>query len=365
MKRKIYDDGDIRIVQHIPENILYEDVIFITFQTFTGRLSDRGFGTSFLEKLGIENFFVSHRGLSFYQKLSLELFRDLLIQFVSGKRVFLYGSSLGGYASIYYSGAVNGQAIALSPRCSADPIYNESYDDLVFSHCLMHQMPLDFISEHHPVIAYDPHVDKDELYIKNRVLPLYSRSKVVKIYDGLHPVGPVMKNSGVLKDFVISTINKSHDFDSSKIDCERNPAYSLKKARYSLRHGDRKSLNYYIFKCLEWGGVPALIPIVREAIEYRVLDYDISSKDIPENIKLGFIRKIFKRNDECSYQECIDLHLFFFDYSAALSVLTLKETKFGVSVETRKLREKILGERNWLSKLSPYRGRLGSRSGGG
>ena len=137
MKTKVYDDGFIRVVRHVPEELSYKDVVFITFQTFTGRLSDSGFGTRFLKKLGVESFFVSHRGLSFYQKLSLEAFRGIFYQFVFGKRVFLYGSSLGGYASIYYSGAVNGQSIALSPRCSADPIYNEDFDDLVFNHYLM------------------------------------------------------------------------------------------------------------------------------------------------------------------------------------------------------------------------------------
>lgn len=54
----------------------------------------------------------------FYQNLSFAAFEAAVAPYCAGKRTVLYGSSLGGYCAIYYAGAVNGTALAVTPRLS-------------------------------------------------------------------------------------------------------------------------------------------------------------------------------------------------------------------------------------------------------
>lgn len=131
---EIVKNKNFSIYRHIPKNIhdLANNLVVVTFDNIAGGLKSRGFGTNFLIKNGIKNFFVSHKSGSFFQDLSESDLSKYIGHYLVGKRVVSYGASLGGYAALYYSSVLNGRPLAFSPRCSADPIYLESQELVEF-----------------------------------------------------------------------------------------------------------------------------------------------------------------------------------------------------------------------------------------
>ena len=103
------------------------DVVFITFNGMTGSLESAPFGKNYLLKKGFSVIACFQEKGSDYQFLSFERFKDVVSSVLKNKNVFLYGSSLGGYCSIYYAGAVNGTVIAASPRLTKHPILQKEY----------------------------------------------------------------------------------------------------------------------------------------------------------------------------------------------------------------------------------------------
>lgn len=101
------------------------DIVFITFHGITGSLNSEPFGKSYLSKKGFSVIACFQEAGSGYQFLSFDRFKQAVTPILENKKVFLYGSSLGGYCALYYSGAVNGTVIAASPRISEHPILQE------------------------------------------------------------------------------------------------------------------------------------------------------------------------------------------------------------------------------------------------
>src|SRR5690554_96551 len=109
---ELFNDGCVRATYNFPDYVQKKNTIVITFQNINGSIWSKGFAEDFLTYYGIESICFSLEGKSFYQTLDLKKFKEIVECYVVGKKVVLYGASLGGYAAIYYSGAVDGQAIA-------------------------------------------------------------------------------------------------------------------------------------------------------------------------------------------------------------------------------------------------------------
>ena len=121
------------------------DVVFITFHGITGTLNSEPFGQSYLSKKGFSVIACFQEAGSSYQFLSFDRFKKAVTPVLENKKIFLYGSSLGGYCALYYSGAVNGTVIAASPRISEHPILqelnNKKSDDGLFKHAQFKDLP--------------------------------------------------------------------------------------------------------------------------------------------------------------------------------------------------------------------------------
>lgn len=90
--------------------------LLITFDTMLSGLSKEGFGTKFAKKRGYDHIFVAQAPDSWYQRLSLEEFEAVVAPLLGRyDKVFTYGSSLGGYAALYYAGVINARAVAAAP----------------------------------------------------------------------------------------------------------------------------------------------------------------------------------------------------------------------------------------------------------
>jgi len=352
MKKRIFDDGKIRATWHRPDEIKSPGVICITFQEVKGRLSDTGFGTEFLAKNGIESIYFSHHGQSFYQALDLDLFKRIVSKHTDGKRVCLYGASLGGYAAIYFSGCVQGQAIALSPRCSADPILSQGKELAPFRHIFLNEMPADLISNKNPIIAYDPLRADDTTFLRTRVLLAYPNSSLLEIPNGQNTIAKTLQNSGVLKEFVLGAILSGKVSDALQVDPETNPIYTFRLANSALIEGNVADLNAYIEKCIRWGGDYQLISLVHKAAKQRLLKIGLTGSEIPLALRKTYIRKKVKSGhmdlDNMSLESMADLQLRFLEFDSALSLL------YAASIQPEANKVRIKKRVNRVNALKAY-----------
>lgn len=153
---------------------LKSEVTFIVFNGAGSNKDTPGFGLSYLLSKGY-NVITCAQNNNQYQELSFDSFRELVTPYVKNQKVFLYGSSLGGYCAIYYAGAVNGTVIAGSPRNSLYPILKKvgklttDITELKHSELIRNNLTKKLI-----YILTDPHVEEDKIFIEKYISPGYT-----------------------------------------------------------------------------------------------------------------------------------------------------------------------------------------------
>lgn len=211
------------------------DVLVISFGGLPSRKTRTGFGSQFILKQGYDHIFVAQEAGTFYQKLSLEEFHAVVGPVVGNKRVFTYGSSLGGYAAMYYGGILNARMISCAPRLWAHPsLRTPKYAHLVHEHRELKDVPR---SEHAPVVLYDPHIKPENVFIQACVLPAYPDAQLVAKPFAGHTVLTTMLHSGVLKD-VINSYIRSGVFPDFRLKEEDGFIWQREKGRHALETGD-------------------------------------------------------------------------------------------------------------------------------
>lgn len=207
----------------------YDNESSITFITFNGARStkqDIPFGFNFLLENGWNLINVAQDNNTQYQGLSLDNFYNNVYPLILNKKVFSYGSSLGGYCALYYGGIVDATIIAASPRNSAHPlIADEEWNSVIFNHIPMSEVKLSL----NPVfIVYDSLISKDSEFISEIFLPYYSESHLLTVPGGSHQVLKCMSDAGVLKMYIKSIVDNecgNSKFKYIKAKC----LYKLKK----------------------------------------------------------------------------------------------------------------------------------------
>lgn len=79
-----------------------------------------GFGQHAIEKLGYEGIHVIARRNNWYQTPDIVTVLAIIKERLAGRRVFTYGSSMGGYAAINFSHVLDAEFITFSPQYSID-----------------------------------------------------------------------------------------------------------------------------------------------------------------------------------------------------------------------------------------------------
>jgi hypothetical protein len=268
------------IHRYLPQNH-DNDLVVICFDEMHGGLKKKGFGTDFLIKNNIESFFVSHPIKSFYQGLSEEDIHCYLGDYIRGKKVFTYGSSLGGYAALYFASVLNAKAIAFSPRLDIDPIYhNSDMWNVKLSHSLLDEQKVENY-KFKPIVILDPNQPRDKLYYSKRILPLFgSHIDTVEVNDGTHEVAKALANQKMLKDFTLSILIENK-IPSFKFNPEENSVSLSEMAYKSAKEENFERANRFLKKILLIGGEPLKD---KRLLTYRTL------------IKNGSIDHVFDRN---------------------------------------------------------------------
>lgn len=140
----------------------------------------------------------------------LNAIQDLIAPF---QQRIAYGGSMGGYAAIKYSNALNVQrAIAMVPQYSIDP--NDVFDaryNMFYQAELNRDMriqPSDVSAEREYIIIYDPHYAEDRVHYE-KIQAVLPQHHVLHLPFTNHDAIAVLASSELVNDFLL------HDFDES------------------------------------------------------------------------------------------------------------------------------------------------------
>jgi hypothetical protein len=135
--KTLASNHNYKITAHT-NNIKQNNKWIITFGEIDSKLTETGFGSSFILKEGYNHIYVAQKYGTQYQFLARKTFCDIIKKEVKEGELFTYGSSLGAYCAIYYGSAINASILALSPRMPAHPVINkmteESFKNKGFYH---------------------------------------------------------------------------------------------------------------------------------------------------------------------------------------------------------------------------------------
>lgn len=199
------------------------DTTFIVFNGDGSKKTTPPFGLSYLIKKGFNVIAVKQEN-DRYQSLSYSAFKEIVTPIVKDKRVFLYGSSLGGYCALYYAGAVNGVVIAAAPRNPIHPsIKNLLKTNGEYLHKKINQHR---ITDRYVLVILDPTNEVDKLFFEEVVLPSYPNLRLLQAPYAGHEVLLHLNYTGELKSILSDVITE--DYLNIKIDNSLDSPYKDK-----------------------------------------------------------------------------------------------------------------------------------------
>lgn len=255
-KITIFDNGESRIDFYKCNT--KTDKAIITFDSINMTWNNLPFGYKLLSKQNIDIIAVQKRKPKTYQQdLSLEEFLKAVKPLANTYSTLIsYGFSLGAYSALYYTGNLDCQILALSPRLSIHPIYGKK--SLIGKIPFYDNLRLSRNEDISPIIVYDPKNTMDNAYVNNEVLIAYPDAQLVKIpYTG-HRMGPNLLQMGLLKEFILTVIHE-----------DKTPVYNRKAKVHSASY-----YRHLGIECLKRGKITWATAIINRA--YELLPGDIN-----------------------------------------------------------------------------------------
>lgn len=192
-------------IEYYPKN---SEITFIVFNKDGTDKFTVPFALFFLLKLGF-NVIAIKQNNDKYQSLSFSTFKNIVSPLVEGKKVFLYGSSLGGYCAAYYAGAVNGVVIAAAPRNSFHPVLaSKQKSNSFYKHS---NITDNIISEKYMLVIVDPNHEKDKFFIEQVILPAYPKLNLIELPDVGHEVLFHINYTKQLKKLILDIVYERYD----------------------------------------------------------------------------------------------------------------------------------------------------------
>lgn len=198
--------------------------------------AERGIGHKLAARRGYDYIFVSRAASSQYQDLSLDAFVEAVGPVAADHdRVATYGAAVGGYAAVYFGGAIGAKIIAASPRNLAHPsVRGRRHRDLPFRHGDISEQP---VSEHPPVVLCDPRRDDDVQFIEEHIRPVYPAGAYLQFpYTGRR-ILEVLRENGLADEFVASIIEED-TIPTVELPTEGEPTYHAERGRHLAKRGE-------------------------------------------------------------------------------------------------------------------------------
>lgn len=227
---------------------------FIVFNAAGSNLTDKPFGLDYLLLKGF-NVIACLQNDNHYQELDFSTFKTLVEPLTEGKKVILYGSSVGGYCALYFAGAVNGKVIAAAPRNPAHPELINRFSSefgsntVIYRHINMRYNPRTNKSIY---IIYDPFVEVDVFYITELVKPIYPNVNLIESKHAGHQVLyhlNITNQLASLVEAIVYGIEENICVDESKESCFSDAG----QADYYYKLGAYEKALYYLDRALTSG----------------------------------------------------------------------------------------------------------------
>lgn len=207
-------------------------VLLVTFGTMLSGLENKGFGTQYASKKGYDHIYVAQAPDSWYQQLSRQQFSNAVSDLAAKyERVFAYGSSLGGYAALYFGGVIGAQVVAGSPINWAHPLMSsKEWQHVDFVHEPLLSLPH---QPRPPIVLYDPMRASDRLFVETLVSPAFGGSRIIRLPFSGHAVFVSMRENGYLDSFLRNVFEEDVVIDLP-LEKEGSYIYHLNRAEYFL-----------------------------------------------------------------------------------------------------------------------------------
>ncbi|RZS33040.1 hypothetical protein [Corticibacter populi] len=227
----IASDRFYKFTLFVPTREHRNDCIFITFAFAPRRQKDdKGWAVDFLLKNGFEVIFVDQLHNSSYQGLSREKFKSIVTPYVAGKKVVTYGTSLGGYAALYFGSCLEASILSFAPRLCRDPDLLKRYPKLMEyqwvkspTSPLIHEKICDI--DINPKcclhVCLDPKHPADNWFFYNKINAAFGTVYLLKVPNASHHPAEALKKKGYLKKLVLNVANE-RAFEGIYISLDQN-----------------------------------------------------------------------------------------------------------------------------------------------
>jgi len=244
---------------------LRADTLVITFSTAREDYDFEPFGASFLARQGFAHLHFGQAWGNNFQDLSLDEFQKIAAPYCRDKTVLTYGSSLGGYAAIFYAGTINARAIAATPINPGHPIavHPSKREGMSFKHPEIVEAPR---SSHDPIILYDDEIPTDHRFVETCILPAYPAAKRMVIkHCGHGGALRILMEIGALKSVILDLFaDRAVDLQTDDYlrRFQGTHQYAMERARYCVSKGKFN-------EAVEWAR--KLVAMNRSLRAYRIL----------------------------------------------------------------------------------------------
>lgn len=242
------DTPDYRIVYHPAEN--KSEKLVITFSTRAEKIGFSGFGTQDAVSLGYDTIFVSSHHKLMHRNLDIDTLEAIVSKVAAGRDIVAFGADTGAYAALYYGGKLNAKILAFSPRLPVHPYLSSKTDDSYRN--LKHVVDLKDValSDHRPVVVYDPLEDMDAKFFEEWVSPAYPDATVYLTPMAGHNVIGQMKDSGTY-DLAIAELLKGKRPKTMPVWERGHYNHHYEKGFLAARNGSDKKAIYHFKAALK------------------------------------------------------------------------------------------------------------------
>lgn len=174
---------------------------------------------------------------NFHQDISKEQYSDTTDAIFSQyEHKFAYGTSLGGYSSLYYGSNIEGiRILSMAPRNSAHPEYGSP--NILVKEPFKHISPHPVNTNKNITIIYDPCNPNDENYIASQIIPSYPNAQVLRVPYAGHRIPKFLSQTGQLRPTVKEFLSKKTITPIKRGDLRRNSMeYYWVMAERTLAH---------------------------------------------------------------------------------------------------------------------------------
>lgn len=333
----IGDEAGYQITWHSPESVNQTKPVVITFATIRDDKANSGFGTNFLLKHGYETIYVSPSKYSNFQRLSKEEFLELVWPYIVGREVFTYGTSIGGYAAVYYGSVIGANIIAMAPRLSIYPELLINFPEVndntyvkrattPYAHEPLSDVDACLLHEKKAYIIYDTELGPDRFFAEKQVKLALPHASYYSLNFGLHDIPALLLQAGVLKDFLLTALDKAQP--TWPLDLSDAAMVLRKKAGDSFRDGRFSDSAKFLRRVLDKKVLIADIELLKELYVVGECSIFPSKEFISDKIRAQIIDKATAETGNTeSLSSVLKIHigmmasLLNFDSAADLSAL--------------------------------------------